>query len=245
MAHRIAKRDHSNSVRETAGKFFEKQLSDLSLTIEQIETQSLQELEHSLETVNQAIKNPEQFGVLSIAVGGEGDVYIAKAKQESLFTIGILPFLLERKRLIINRISFLKGEEGIAGLREFIRTGVDKEVQHQLEQRIDNLQSELQTWQKRAAEAEEIQQESEMEQRIKWEHVRAELFERRSKVWQTILERESVATIVGALLLIVIVLLQAVILIFGVEMPEMLNNAFLVILGYFFGQATLRKSSSE
>ena len=72
-----------------------------------------------------------------------------------------------------------------------------------------------------------------------------ELWERRSKVLRSFLERESAATIIGAILLIVITLAHIASLAFGLSIPETLNSAFLLILGYFFGQSSNQNSSTK
>jgi hypothetical protein len=64
---------------------------------------------------------------------------------------------------------------------------------------------------------------------------RLEVFERRSRVWQSFLERQSVATMIGAFLLIAIFVFIATSTLLGKPVPELVSNAFLVILGYFFG----------
>jgi Skp family chaperone for outer membrane proteins len=232
-------------------ELFEKKLTDLRLSTEQIKTQSLQELYESLRSVENAIQQPESLGKIEIdhhdtKWGRISDVVVDVTSE-------ITPILYERKRQIINRMIVLTGEKGIEAVRDLLgknKTGVEEEVQNQISERIDELESKLRDLQRQDSEAEVAQREAEKrheehELQIKVENARVERLERRTKVWLSMIERESVATIVGALLLLIIVFLQAVILIFGVEMPEMLNNAFLVILGYFFGQATLRKSSSE
>jgi uncharacterized membrane protein YfcA len=58
------------------------------------------------------------------------------------------------------------------------------------------------------------------------------------------LERESVATILGGVLLIVITLAQIGAMLFKIAPSDTLNNTFLVVLGYFFGQSTSRTSST-
>jgi hypothetical protein len=60
----------------------------------------------------------------------------------------------------------------------------------------------------------------------------------RSETLQSFLARESVATIVGGFLLILIALVLLIAMFFKLTAPEIINNSFLVILGYFFGQAT-------
>ena len=69
-----------------------------------------------------------------------------------------------------------------------------------------------------------------------------ELFERRSKVWFSLLERESAATILGGILLFIILITHVTAIFAKFSIPEILNNAFLIILGYFFGQSTQDRS---
>jgi len=51
------------------------------------------------------------------------------------------------------------------------------------------------------------------------------------------LERQSVATLLGAFLLVSMFLYISVAAVGGVGVPSLVGNAFLLILGYFFGQA--------
>ena len=83
--------------------------------------------------------------------------------------------------------------------------------------------------------------------RAQMEHAKlsADLFERRSKVWLGILGRESVATIVGAVLLLILVFTEVVALLVGKDVPEILDNSLLIILGYFFGQTASRAGRKE
>ena len=66
-----------------------------------------------------------------------------------------------------------------------------------------------------------------------------------SKVLLSFIERESAATIIGAILLIIIALAHVASLAFKLSIPETLDSAFLLILGYFFGQSTNRDSSTK
>lgn len=73
---------------------------------------------------------------------------------------------------------------------------------------------------------------------------RAEIDMKKSKVrtemWQSFLARESVATIVGGFLLILITVVLFIAMFFKLATSDVITNSFLIILGYFFGQATSR-----
>lgn len=60
----------------------------------------------------------------------------------------------------------------------------------------------------------------------------------RSEMWQSWFARESVASIIGGFLLALITIVFLVAMFFKVVIPDIISNGFLVILGYFFGQAT-------
>src|ERR1044072_1514744 len=85
-------------VLETARIFFEPQLIAIGLSKDQIEKQTREELEQSLERVNEAINHPDAFGILRLKATAEAGLIITTAQSESTVEISILPLLLERKR---------------------------------------------------------------------------------------------------------------------------------------------------
>ena len=68
----------------------------------------------------------------------------------------------------------------------------------------------------------------------------AELSERRTKLWLEILGRESVATVLGGILIVVIILAEVTAFFLDKQVPQILDNTLLILLGYFFGQTTAR-----
>ncbi|WP_432830683.1 hypothetical protein [Dactylosporangium sp. CA-092794] len=62
--------------------------------------------------------------------------------------------------------------------------------------------------------------------------------ERKWRMRRSLLEREPVAALIGAIILVAIAVALIVGMFAKVAVPEVLANAFLVILGFFFGQPT-------
>ena len=60
----------------------------------------------------------------------------------------------------------------------------------------------------------------------------------KSEIWQSFLARESIASIVGGLLLILSIAAVFIAMLLKLTLPDIITNSFYVILGYFFGQAT-------
>jgi predicted nucleotide-binding protein len=89
---------------------FEERLRPLGLGADDIARQSLAELRDSLEHIQTAIEHPEAFGILNLKVTATTGVLLA-ANSESHVTYGILPLLIARKRLIVERIRELEAVE--------------------------------------------------------------------------------------------------------------------------------------
>jgi hypothetical protein len=219
---------------------FEPQLERLGLSVEQIETQNLDELNESLAKVNDAISHPENFGTLKLMFTGQASV-ILTARQEAHIEIGILPLLLERKSLILNRIKSLVGERRITSLHDLVTTVPDPELRAKIESELSLIAEQS----RRLAEQESAVAQSQAEQITKRDEavatLRAELFERRLRAWTGFFARESMATYVGAFLLIVLTFVQVAAMFLGATYKsEIISNAFLLLLGYFFGQSVAR-----
>jgi hypothetical protein len=243
----------NESIKTITKAFFEPQLKSLDLGEEQIRQQNLSQLLQNLETVNEAIQNPDSFGVCGLSItaeAGTGIAYITKGPQNATFQVGILPILLERKRLILERISILKGEEKIEGLQALIQKVPDDQIRQKLEEEIVELKETSKQLREQINEVKEIQEkkgQEELEELSELEIMvqKTELLERRSQVWLNFLERESVATIVGSILLVIIVISILVAMFLDIQTTEIVNNGFLVLLGYFFGQTISRAARAD
>jgi len=237
-------------LRENARKFFEPQLIALGLSREQIESQSLTELRKSLESLNDAIQHPESFGVVKISMDVGIPYIIQKAKSHA--EMGILPFLLEGKKWIRERISLLEKQEEIVDLREKAKSTLDQDEKAVYENQIGQLETTIKSLEESRAKnkeqledatraLEEAQSEAKKQElEEKRERLKLETWERRTQIWQRFLERESVATIVGGILLVVVTFFLIIATIWDMRALDILSNAFLVILGYFFGQSVGR-----
>jgi hypothetical protein len=69
---------------------FESQLIRLELGKEQIESQTLPELEQSLERINDALKNPDSFGTVRLKLVADIGFVVAKTGAEANYEIGVV-----------------------------------------------------------------------------------------------------------------------------------------------------------
>lgn len=232
-----AKQSSNETVEKIISIHFEPRLASLNLSVKQIEGQNLEQLKQSLETINDAISNPDSFGRLKLLLSARFGVVITEDPSRAHLEVGILPLLLERKKLILDRIRSLQSAEKIENLRDLVGKVDDETVRSKLEKEISGLEAESQKWHQQSEELRQTQVD------MKPGFASITILERRLQAWQSFLQRESVATIVGSLLLFVIAVSLLIAMFKGVATSEIINNSFLVILGYFFGQTVSRSSN--
>ncbi|WP_409055848.1 hypothetical protein [Streptomyces sp. SYP-A7185] len=129
---------NTDPTEQAAERMFEPKLEKLGLTRAKIEAQNLEELQATLVTVNHAIDHPESFGVLKLKMTANMGAVIVRNEAEAHIEVGVLPILLERKALILERITALRPTEQVRDLRqEVINTVTDPEMQERLLKVLD------------------------------------------------------------------------------------------------------------
>jgi hypothetical protein len=211
-------------------------LDDFVGSEDKIGEQSLEELNESLAAVERAIEDPNII---------DGSERIRRAlepggpNQEARIQKIVLPALLERKSLILRRINVLSSQQQVSEIRDVI---VDSLAGHGA---TDELLKSIEAISDRAAEHSrdlELQAERADQQRERYMRLEVELKERRSAIYRSWIERESIASIVGAILLLGLGIAIVVAMFVGTTVTEVVTGSFLVILGYFFGQTTNKRS---
>jgi hypothetical protein len=225
-------------------EWFEPRLRKIGLGADQIAEQDLPQLKTSLEKVNDAIAHPDSFGKFSVTFSTNGPVVVART--DGHIELGILPLLLERKGQILERIAALQPEQKLSELREDIATTIeDSAARDQLIETIDRRFEEQRAMREDLDREQALLQKASAEAREKelWQQIK--ILERKAAVYQSFLERESVASVVGAILLLILGIAVIVAMFVHVSAPDVVSNAFLLILGYFFGTAVIREKKDR
>lgn len=217
--------------RAIAQRFFEPKLQEAGLTVAQLQSLDLAGLREALERTNEAIAHSEQFGLLKLKITADSGLVVTRASTEAHFEVGILPLLFERKQLILARVRELASAERVSNLRELVRGVPDARIRAELESELTELEAESERLRAEKAEVQVAQEEATAVVLSELERKRFELevLERRSAVWRSFLERESVATVLGALLLIILIVAQITAMFTGTAVPQLVANAFLII----------------
>lgn len=154
--------------------------------------------------------------------------------------------LLYKKELLLKIIADLNNQEesqSIAGIKDAIEGVTDEDARSSLIARIEEFE-------KVASEKFQIKKQYiDVEQERLRMQIKLEAEERRAKTkleyLEKFLERESVATLIGSLLLLIITVVLLIGMFTGKIESKIIENGFLVLLGYFFGQTISRKEKKE
>jgi hypothetical protein len=133
----------------------------------------------------------------------------AVVSTDPQFELGPQPLLLERKRAILKRMRAEHEQQG--GDTASLQTQIDA-VEQQREQ-------------------------ASQQQYVELGQLAAALTTARGQFWRSMLERESIPTLVIAVLLLVFGLVMAIAMLFGVLISPIISSVFLLLLGYFVGQS--------
>lgn len=129
--------DEYERFRSEAQRFFDAQLEQIGLGEAQIQSQNIAELEGSLARVDDALRSPESFGVLKLSFSANAAVFIVKSDAASHIEVGVVPLLLERKKLIVDRLRLLRKQRPISTLSELINSVSDSGLRDQLRSELE------------------------------------------------------------------------------------------------------------
>ncbi len=164
-------------------KRLEVELAKLGLNQQAIDYYDLDQLKAALERINNAIAHPEQFGALMSE---------------------IKPLLTQRKGLISNRIRNLEGDKQIEGLKGLVASVTDPALRSNIERELEELRQHSRQAADRDRDIAREQAEQIAARDATVARLRTEILERRLRAWTGFFARESMATYVGALLLILL-----------------------------------------
>jgi uncharacterized membrane protein len=231
---------------QAARSIFEPQLRMLGLSVDSIEGQGISELETSLDKVNDALNHVDSFDKLRFNMTASGHAILVQSGSQWTFERTILPFLLESKARIIDRIKMLRPEQQLSELRSDVENRIDdptvrEELIEVINRRFEEERSTQENLDKEQAQVRGAQVEAlEREQRL-----RIEIRERKWAIYRSFLERESMASVIGALLLTCLGAALIIAMFTHTVTPEIVSSAFLLILGYFFGQTSARSQAEK
>ncbi len=243
-------------VSEIAARW-ETELSKRDLDKASIDDQRPSELRDSLERITALVEDPSPLPTLWYdPTERKFDWDLAGAEEAGR----ILPdsVLLNRREYILSQLQRATDLEKADLSREHAEPSLDDKARELIESELEELAAEdarlerlrNETEERRDMQAFELQiQEANLvaEERRADIAIREKLAaaEAKSQWWQTRLSRDSIAAIVGGVLLIGFATAVIVAMFVDTDITDVVQNSFLLILGYFFGAAIASRPSGE
>jgi hypothetical protein len=208
-----------------------------SLSIKQIESQDLDELNKSLAALDVLIDDPKSLGTYP-AFPAEGETTLAVGGAKRI-TFNPLPILLERRATILQRIARLEQQQNLDSI---VSAATDEDIPREpAAETVQRLALASKERQKELsgeiAKTEQQYQQSLQELLLVEEH-KMTIRERVAVVRQSYVRRDVVAGAAGLLLLLIFGVTVVVAMFTHTTVVPIISDSFLLILGYFFGQAT-------
>jgi hypothetical protein len=149
---------------------------------------------------------------------------------------GLVVKLFEMKRRIRERKMLESASFMVAEAEQFANEAKDEDVRAQVTNSLHQVRNTLHNFasERRVAAAEDV-----LLSRLRAHEDgirRVELFERRWEVLRRLLVKDLMASAVGGVLVIALAIALIVGMFLSIEPSSIIANAFLLVLGYFFGQ---------
>jgi hypothetical protein len=229
----VSKRALNEKVQLKLLKKMDSRLMALGLGKDQISQQNIKELNQSLHRIDSCIVRPESF--------------LQQKFKDSInsvtdFKLKIVPLLIERRMFVLESIDELVSRRKIYNLKRLAKRIPDIRVKSSIEKSLDDLQIKNSILKKEYQKLEKLRLNIYSEQQ-KFSSIFKELTQRRDKTSKYFQSRESITTLMMGILLILITFLIGIAPFVNIQVPDILNSTFLIILGFFFGQTMGRLAS--
>lgn len=216
----------------------ERRLHKSGLGVKAIHEMTATELESAATRVDALIEELQS----ALKTGTDGHTYniggtvfhIGDETTAARATNELLQLALERKELILERLRELQTNAQVEAINRIAENITEVSVKTALESSLRTLQTQNKELAQRLEEVDRTRNEVAEQATI----ADIERYERKAKVWRSFLEKESVASIIGTFVLLALTATMIVFAFIGRATPELLNNVFLIVVGYFFGQST-------
>jgi len=232
--------------RVEADKFFEKGLDANGFGLKELEDYNDKKLRVKLNEIEIYIfdrgKAEEKFGEFSFLE--DEDYILSEINHENIkgFIHTAYDDLINRKKEIFELIKRKETEKHFKAINELASSISQDDLKRDITIQLNELKEKEKQYEEEEKEIDEEAKNFDREKKeIEIKKDRLDLFDKKSQIWLRILARESIASILGAIILFVMTISLIIAMFAEVQITNIVESAFLLILGYFFGQAVSKK----
>lgn len=216
---------------------FKNQLLRRGLDINNIHEDSLEILKTKDQLATELLNDKSFLMRHSIIFNNINDFEIIDSEyDQSRLYFSIRQFLQRIHEYIQERINILEQTDKVESIKVLVGDLPENEIKQKLKTEIEELEAK-----KKELQIIKEEERERLNDEIELGKHKAEMFVKKTDVFLKFLDRESVASIVGSLLLLIIGICLIVIMFRHEEPLKIIESAFLLILGYFFGHSKNNK----
>ncbi|WP_405328031.1 hypothetical protein [Leeuwenhoekiella sp. LLG6367-2.1] len=224
---------------------FKKTIDSLGLSTQEIETLNIEQLQNKIEFINKILsddKRLRKLGDLNYFL--DEDYYVPENNRGQAVGYGydIANNLIAKKREILEIIRKSSRENKIQSVTELIKNIGDSNLKDKISQEIQELNDQSGKFDEQEKEIDkEAERINSMKEELEISKGKLDLLDKKSQIWLKILAKESIASIIGGLILFIMSICILVAMFLKLDTSKIVESAFLLILGYFFGQSVSKK----
>lgn len=173
----------------------------------------------------------------TLSIRRPGDFEILNSEyDQSRLSFSIRNYLKRIYEDIEEKINVLEQNSKVESIKNLVGNLPENDLKQKLKEEISQLEAK-----KRELEIIKEEEKEKLNDEIELGKHKTDMFVKKTDVFLKFLDRESVASIVGSLLLLTMGICLIVIMFRHEEPLKIIESAFLLILGYFFGHSKNNK----
>lgn len=232
-------------LKQDSNALFESRINNLGFSMEEIQLLNLDELQKKLDTISDLIIDKNKLGITGKKNYKRGKDYsIPSDVEPDTVGYGFTAYsnLIDKKKEILELIKIKSRSEKISSIGDLINNVTDTSLRNKMDKELKELTKQTNEFEEQEKELSVEEKEFEnSKKQLEISKSKLELLEKKSQIWLTILAKESIASIIGAALLIIMSTCLLIAMFLGINTTEIIESTFLLILGYFFGHAVSKK----
>lgn len=211
---------------------FNKILREKGVDIDSVKTDNITILREKLQIIESLLLDKNFTVENAYIVTSDYDFVVMEDNNLQGFYFEITSLLLRSKEYVLEKINQLEQFNTVTSLKDAISELQESDVRIKLEQKINELQIQNEEL---LRVKEQINENFNKE--IEFGKHKVEILEKRTNIFLKFLDKESIASIVGAVLLLLMGISLIIMMFYEINPIQIVQSAFLLILGYFFGHS--------
>jgi len=208
-------------------------LQERGVFIETILSDDKETLKQKEEIISKVLSESRTMHRYRYAFRSEYDFDLLNSEyDQTRFYFTFEDYLKKTLEKIRERINYLEQTDKVESIKELVGALPENETKDKLKNEIHQLELK-----KAELEAFKIDERERLSNQIELGKHKVEMFEMKTNLFLKFLDRESVASIIGSILLFLMGVCLLVMMFLQKEPIKIVESAFLLILGYFFGHS--------